>query len=173
MKKIIFILCLFFSLSASAQSADTVRILPKNAIYFELLGNGILGSINYERMFRQKGTWRIAGRIGLGGYPAILNRPSPWHVIVPTELLFLKGRKNRFLELGVGLTTGLVWYTENINSTEYHEQFVAVPMLRIGYRYQSKNGFVFRAGLLGIFGFNPNRKIAAAPWLGFSFGKSF
>ncbi len=164
MKNIFFAICFLFSLSASAQSSDTVRILPKNAIYFELLGNTGLASINYERMFRQKNTWRIAGRIGLGTVP---------YVSIPTELLFLKGRKNHFLEMGVGFTANFAVNREEISTSTFRAKpFYVYPMLRLGYRYQSEKGFIFRAGLLGAFNMTSKRYIPF-PWLGFSFGKNF
>lgn len=193
MKNIFLILFCLSNFFAFAQKTDSSRVLPKNSVYVELLGNGILGSLNYERIFWQKNNWRMAGRIGISAFPN-LDKDSDnlkyFQYTVPTELSLLYGKNRHFLEFGAGVTLGFMdrlmftyKRTTEINGVrvtdtdEHHERYtILVPMFRLGYRYQGKNGFLFRFGLLGgiakgsIAGGND---LYVFPSLGFSFGKSF
>lgn len=63
LKAIAISLYLLYSLDANAQ------VLKKNAIYFEALGNAVVYSINYDRLFHISNELTIAPRVGFEYIP--------------------------------------------------------------------------------------------------------
>jgi hypothetical protein len=112
----------------------------KNAVYFELLGNGGYYSINYERVFHQN----IYCRIGFATFQStdLFDRSVTGRITtIPILAGFFTGQNKHHFELGGGLLLG--------NQTEESETNPICDITSfIGYRYQSlKKGFLFRAGL--------------------------
>jgi hypothetical protein len=100
----------------------------KNAVFVEVLGNGLWYSLNYEHRILNKGL----ARIGLG-----LTSES---LTVPITFGGLIGESKNFFELGVGAT---------VNMHELGEGGVRAIFITgtIGYRYEKPNGkFFFRTG---------------------------
>jgi len=124
-----------------------------NAVYLELLGNGLPYSINYERRFYGSGNVKLYGRGGLG----VIGYSSLWAVWFPIECSVAFGNKNNF-ETGIGCTF-------IFNSGDGFDS-ARIP-LRIGYRLEIDE-FLFRFGLTPFF---DNRSFF--PMLGISFGKRF
>ena len=132
MKKlfVILIICLLtyssYCQGTSGKRDTTIKDIRKKSIYFELGGNGIYYSINYERLFFSgKSAW-LAIRIGLAPVADEM-------VIIPLEISRIFGKKHCF-ELGVGTTFAL-------EGPSYVDMVV---FFRVGYRYRADSGFLFR-----------------------------
>ncbi|MGH7481271.1 MAG: hypothetical protein ACRELV_03890 [Longimicrobiales bacterium] len=153
----------------AAAGAQDASVTARNAVYVELLGNGLLYSMNYERRF----TERTAGRVGAMFVAGEDEEGSDAAALfLPIMANFLFGDGNHHFEAGAGL--GLV-----LSSAEEVDVGVggddddfgagAYGTGTLGYRYQRPGGgIVFRAGLTPVFG--PE---AFLPWLGVSIGYGF
>jgi hypothetical protein len=142
--------------------------VTKNALYFELLGNGGLYSLNYERNFHPN----IYFRIGFETFQTtdLFYRTTTGRITaVPLMVSFLTGHKNHHFELGGGFLLGNNKDLSGSNSIFDLTSF-------IGYRYQSMltNGFLFRIGLTPFVSLNgtdyPDRVLLSA---GLSLGYHF
>ena len=165
MKK--FVMTALLALAASAGSAAAQdRVMPSapNAVYVELLGNGLLYSLNYDRLL----TPNIAARVGVTGLAAASDSAAAGVFGTPLMVSYLFGRGNSHLETGVGvlLVAGGV---ENVEGFEDESFSGAIGTATIGYRYQRPGGgFVFRAGVTPFFNTN-----GIGPWVGLSLGYGF
>lgn len=131
----------------------------QNAVYLEVLGNGLPYSINYERLIYRSGNVKLYGRGGLG----VIGYSSLWAVWFPIESSVAFGKKNNF-ETGIGCTFAI---TGNASLDEFQGGPPVIP-LRIGYRLEIDE-YLFRFGLTPFF----NLSEGFTPMLGVSFGKRF
>lgn len=142
----------------------------KNTIFFEGLGNGILYTINYDRMVAD--TW--SARVGLmqisvdeidvdsGG----LTQATVSLRLVPITANKLKGEGNHKLELGIGPM--LILVSGDIEDTGGIDGAGVGVTGTVGYRYQRPDGGInFRIGLTPLF--TPS----FLPWGGLSLGYTF
>jgi hypothetical protein len=161
MNRYITILCLsIFLFSASP-------VLPQshpNSLYVELLGNGGLYSINYDRLF----TSNIGGRIGFSylSFKKDLFLPEMTLFTFPVSFSYLLGEGSSKLELGAGITIvsgEFDWVNEKGSGG------LVVPNLIFGYRFQSSDGgFLFRIGYIPLF-----TSEGVLSWVGLSMGATF
>ena len=168
LKSIVITLLLCF-LTASTVNSQISNLIKRgatidsddypNSVYIELLGNGILYSINYERRFYGYGHIKVYGRGGLG----MIGYSSLWAVWFPIESSVAFGKKNNF-ETGIGCTFAI---TGNASLDEFQGGPPVIP-LRIGYRLEIDE-YLFRFGLTPFF----NLSEGFTPMLGVSFGKRF
>lgn len=158
MKKIFCVFMLFyvFAVSSRAQTGST--------IYLELMGNGILYSVNYDFRFNQQVSG-LGGRIGLAA--------GEDYVALPLQVNYILGQKTHKLELGAGITA----FFDTGGGDSDND---IAPGGAIMYRYQKPDGhFVFRAGIAPTFvkideddtfgGLNTIYRV----WPGISFGYRF
>lgn len=146
-------------------SCQTFSQSQPNSVYFEVLGNGGLYSINYDRLF----TENLGGRIGVmyfnADWFAFFNDVDIF--LIPITLNYCIGTGKHKLELGAGGVIGLVnagFFGSNPTSGSG-----VVWTGTIGYRYQKNNGgFMWRIGFTPLF----NSK-DFLPWGGISMGYSF
>ena len=131
-----------------------------NTIYFELLGNGLLYSLNYDRMV----TDNISVRAGYGGLTVSQMRADPTGfgiitedvkiTMIPVLANYLRGEGNHKLEMGAGVVLVSVDWTgtmEELGSFSLGADG-AIPTGNFGYRYQkSEGGFFFKASLCPFF----------------------
>lgn len=178
MKKSIVILSLlfiYFGGFGQKDSTTTPKIIKRNARYLELLGNGGLYTLNYERNIHYKDNHRTNVRFGI----AYLWWEAMRTPVIVIEPIYLKEAKNHFLELSIGLTA---WYGESniypdANGTK---KIVTFLMPRVGYRYQSlRNNWFLRAGIVPFY-FTEGKirsdrglGISYLPTPAFAFGKYF
>lgn len=165
------ILSLLAAFSVAAPGADAQQIpteetspTARNAFYIELLGNGLLYSINYDRLFADQ----ISGRVGVMLIGAANDSSAAAVIAAPIMANYLFGRGNSHFEAGIGvmLMTGAV---ENVEEIEDEGFSGAVGTATLGYRYQRPGGgFIFRAGLTPFFG-----RGGILPWFSLSFGYGF
>jgi hypothetical protein len=161
--KYILLLLVFLSLTNVNLLAQPDSSIAKNTIFAEGLGNGLIASVNYDRLFfikKQKMSWRA----GFSYIP--LKDESPM-LIFSFELSFLFGTKHHF-ETGFGLS----YLYEGITI----EPTAVLIIGRVaGYRFQKPNGgFFFKGGfsivLMHYFGGDPD---FAPFWPHLSLGYSF
>ncbi len=146
----------------------------ENAVFLELGGNGLVYSINYERIF---GDSDFSVRVGLSYISLSASNSSTSAklnlVTVPVLGNYYVGGRDHKLQLGAGLT--FFYASGNTGSNDGLVSFsglVPAPTVAIGYRYlPAKGGFTF------FIGFTPfiipgNNKIVQ-PWAGMSFGGAF
>ncbi len=140
---------LWFLGSLSAQNHDHLsemqlreQPIAKNVINFEIGGNALVYSLNYDRVLLQTEYYKGTIRIGVGAlpYPSSVKENRTW-IFVPIEYNNLFGPKNHFLELSLGTT-----YTSSIQGANHWITG------RIGYRLQNfDTGFFLRAGIVLIY----------------------
>jgi hypothetical protein len=167
MKKLLILLIVaLFSGGVFAQEKEKGIVIDreaKNAIYFEMFGNGICMTLNYERFIKRN----MSVRAGVG--TALL-----YALATPIMFNFFVGQKYR-LELGIGVTIFCSQLRMG-NNTFGNEKMIAITST-VGYRYQPVDGGpIFKIGFTPFYlfessgGFNKN---IFFPFFGFSFGGSF
>ena len=82
----------------------TIGYSQKNSIYLELFGNGVLGSVNYERQLTQE--HRFFMRVGIGFYSnlGILGDSKSYYTIPLSFNYLVDIKNNNYLDLGIGAT---------------------------------------------------------------------
>ena len=174
MKKLLSAIFLFSVLSTSFTKAQT------NTVFMELGGNGLVWSLNYDRMITEK----ISIRVGYGFFQIsdlFFNTELQDDVedsyydskvsLVPIVVNYLLGSGNHKLEIGLGIRyamvegNGFIW---NLPLPDNGSETSATGVL--GYRYHSDTGgFSFRLSLAPIY--HEGREFFAMP--GLSLGYSF
>ncbi|NBR13390.1 MAG: hypothetical protein EBU01_02265, partial [Crocinitomicaceae bacterium] len=126
----------------------------------ELLGQGVLGSINYDRLIKVNKSVKMSFSFGAIYAPNIKTfqlrekYPYTYNFGLPVSCNLMIGKKNSYLDLGIGLSTfyleGRVYIQDGFCGThlpyEYNAEiknfsFFVSP--KIGYRYQRENGGLF------------------------------
>lgn len=115
----------------------------RNTAYFEMLGNGLILSLNYERQLTSKPGLGLHIGVGLAG-----EKPS---FPLGAKYLFDLGEQRSFLEVGAGVTLAEqdIW-EENLNQPKadpYKPGFIP----SVGYRYHAPKGFMFRLNYTPVF----------------------
>ncbi len=132
-----------------------------NAVYFELGGNAIIYSINYERFLTQD----ISARIGVGYLSLGESLPDDGATAaltsVPVMINYLGvGQFNHRLELGAGFVALHVSARAGAGfGSSFGSGLLAAGTASVAYRYAPLNGgFTFKAGftpLISSFGVYP------------------
>jgi hypothetical protein len=143
----------------------------RNAVFVELLGNGGLYSINYERML----TDQLGLRVGYAAWNSPLwfegTTPDRYQT-VPVTMSYLLGRGERKLELGGGITFGQ-GTSDRSSGTGRDFSFRTLTAM-VGYRSQPREGgYLFRVGATPFYSFDDGEEAYPDPGLFFSVGISF
>lgn len=166
---------LIFCHELGAQAAPA-RVAP-NAAYAELLGNGGLFSINYERKFSRHASVRV-GAAYWSSSDFIEPDAETRMVSIPLLLNWFGGSGSHYLEVGAGMLVGHKRKTFS-GGVVHHSGGFASLTGAIGYRWErplepgQREGTILRAGFTPFFGFGDEE--AAYPDTGFfpSIGLSF
>lgn len=102
----------------------------QKAVYAELLGNGILYSLNAELPIKGQ----FAARLGAG----LIAPKGESFLYVPAHLNYVWGSKH-----GLELGAGIVYMRAKAQDVDTY----VYPSAAVMYRYQSDGGFLFRAGI--------------------------
>ena len=138
-------------------------VISKNAIYFEIFGSaGYVYNISYDRIIIQQNRQNITIGLGVQYYKGDMSEDK-LQTISP-QINYLLGFNRHFFELGAGYYWD--FYDSDMNSL----------IMRIGYRYQKKNGLFFKIGITPILTksfpiFGEGYKIL--PWGGIGLGYAF
>jgi hypothetical protein len=152
---------------AQTQAAPVAR----NAVYFEILGNGGLYSFNYERMLTES----LGLRVGYATWssPVFWQGESPpdRYNTVPVTVSYLLGRGERKLELGGGITFGRGALDRNADRRDVTSRSLTAI---VGYRSQPPGrGYLFRVGVTPFYSFDDGDEAYPDPGFTFSAGVSF
>lgn len=137
--------------------------VKQNDIYLEAGGNGLFGSVNYERQLTKEPGFGL--RIGIGFYTE-----NSFYLTVPAGINYLVKLKkaNTFLETGLGVTwarvDGKLFDGGKLSDREHFVSFLP----SIGYRKHTAKDVMWRINLTPV-----ANKYGLVPWLGFSVGKQF
>jgi hypothetical protein len=181
MKKLVVILFLCL-MTFSSYCRDTsikrdtiINKIRKNSIFFELGGNGLFYSINYERLIPISEDRIIGLRVGYA-YCEMSFTSIEKYSIVPLEINLISGKKHCF-EIGCGLTMSK--YTKGEIRGSYSKPIltserIETLIFRTGYRYRADSGFLFRIAPLLMF-YSPIqlKENKRNFWIGISVGSSF
>ena len=162
-KKFIFVLIIFsistdYCKSQNNITAKDTSYKRKNAVYFEVLGNALFYSINYERKIKKNKYGFSTFRIGISDFddlffPLTINE------------IFDNDKKNHF-EVGTGITFAVSQRTWTLD-----RNFITANIM---YRYQKPNGkFMFRAGWTPLYFYEENLLPYSLIWFGTSIGYVF
>lgn len=151
------------------------KIKRVNTLFIEGGGNGVYGSVNYDRVFNFR-KFAASFRVGAGVFPASNNQANYLYPIVPIEGNVLFGKKNHFIEAGLGVSSMFVYKSLGQDTPK----FLFLGFARIGYRMQKDNGMFLRIGFTPIlmdFALNElgnsERGFGFIPWGGIAIGESF
>jgi len=135
----------------------------KNDIYLEAGGNGLFGSVNYERQLTKEPG--LGARIGVGFYSE-----EAFYLTIPAGInyLFQLKSKKSFIDAGLDATWTRIdgkLFGDSKNTKGNH--FVNfVPS--IGYRRHTAKDIMWRISVTPV-----ANKYGLVPWLGASIGKRF
>ena len=120
------------------------KAFKRTTLYGEILGSGLVLSVNYEHQLKNKPGFAWYAGIGLGGeYPTI---PAG------IKYLFYSKNEKSFLEAGAGVAFAEkeLWdekYRNTSNSVHYGVGFVPT----IGYRHHTRYGLMWRVNYTPFF----------------------
>lgn len=132
--------------------------LRKNSVYFELLGNGAIYSINYDRIIPMKSDLQMVLRFGGNEYHGIRTEGLSFNFIGAAGILY--GTRVHFFEASLGYTHFL---------REPDRLFI----LTAGYRLQGRKGLVIRVTPMIIANTQFGNTFGNGFWIGVSLGYSF
>lgn len=148
------ILMIGIATSAAAQGSDDGAIapLPKNSLYLEVGGSGLIYSINYDRVIQDRFSVRAGAAVyGDSGF------------FVPVLGNYLLGKGNSRLELGLGIAAFSITFGF-FDSEEEVSRILGTASF--AYRYQKPGGGIFgKAGFTPLFNGS-----GVLPWFGASIG---
>lgn len=160
MEKLIKHLFLILLITFSTENISYAQEIKKHSLYLEGLGNGVLYSINYDRIIPLNNHFKLAPRIGIEYIPSF-NKDSGFgrnyknlHIPLELNLLIIKSNESKNIaEIGLGLNlfsmNNYYVYNEKSNIVEEKNKMAIVTTFRLGYRYQKpQGGLMYRAGLL-------------------------
>ncbi|MEN9523732.1 MAG: hypothetical protein RL065_2109 [Bacteroidota bacterium] len=125
---------LLFSLSniSIAQSDSTWKFKRKNNINFELLGSGVLYSINYERLVYQSKYFKsnVATGFSYAPYRFFSNQSDIQFLVNYNQ--FISFSKNNHADIGIGIKL--------INDfKQSNPEIITQPIFHVGFRHQKLN----------------------------------
>jgi hypothetical protein len=142
----------------------------KNTIFLELLGNGGLYSVNYDRWVHDMVSVRVGASFISLGASSSSSSANISLFTMPIMGNFLIGSDSHKFEAGLGAL--LVYASASATSgatSVFANGFGVAGTGTVGYRYSDpKGGFVFRIGVTPLFGAGGFRF-----WGGLSFGYGF
>jgi hypothetical protein len=128
--------------AAGARTGNSPSV--QNAVYFELLGNGGLYSLNVDR----KVTDQAILRVGVARWSAepLFGGTTRNYTTFPLMGAYLLGSGNSRLEVGAGILLGK--RGGGADWSEVSDSAIFNLTTTLGYRYQTTGpGFMFRTGL--------------------------
>jgi hypothetical protein len=126
-----------FSILLVCLSLSAQDIYKRKAIYGEVGGSGVFGSINYDFRFNPGRNDGIGMRIGGSFIPGV--------VVIPIELNNLIGKNRIALEYGGGVTAAYFYDNTLIDLTleDQFENFGVIAFGKVGVRYTPVDNGLF------------------------------
>lgn len=164
--KVLWLLVLIFCFLNSITKVSGQSKAKLNTVYFELGGNGLFTSINYERQLLKK--TRLNIHFGAGIYGA-----ETTYLTIPFGIRYLikLNNSNSYIDLGFGATyskADVILYASIKRNLDYVQTDFWNYVPNVSYRKLTKRNLMYRFSLSPIINHND-----FLPFLGFSMGKSF
>ncbi len=156
--------------SAVPAFAEHTRVTNPNSLNVELLGRGLLYSVNFDRVVNDD---LVAG-VGFGSTP--MRNPDGSDPGISTFLLpfyvnyyFAREQGSIFVTAGADIASngGSLNGLKSMFGNIYFNGNAVLPTAGIGYENRSDAGFLFRVTVYGIYAASVN------PWAGFTLGYAF
>jgi hypothetical protein len=157
MKKSIALVALFLA----SQLISQAQTIKKNSVYVELLGNGIVYSINYDRLITLNKHLKLAPRVGFEYLPqkkTYVPTYGQFHIPIEVNLLWAKRAQSKnFVEAGFGLSLFSMadkYDFSSVNGTEatgypLSYRMARIGLFRAGFRHQKpEGGLMYRVGIM-------------------------
>jgi hypothetical protein len=148
----------------------------RKGVFLEILGNGLLATVNYDMRFNKNRQDGLGFRVGIGGLSVNGTDNAGLSVnagilTIPFEINYLSGKRRSAFEAGLGLTPLFISAKIKLDDEKFGGSGSGTNgFLSLGYRYQPINkGFLFRINwtpIINSYGISP-------AWFGISFGFSF
>jgi hypothetical protein len=170
---------------SAANVTDTMS-QKKNAVFFELGGNGYAYSLNYEREFLVKENCSFSGKLGCAFYPQFHNA-----TYLPLSVQMYFGKRRSRFELGIGYTPifrwskikeeGTIFNYDKLKYTNHgppgyikghDEPFAQFFYINVGWHQDLRNNFFLKVQASPWITENHNG-YHIAPWAKVAFGKKF
>jgi len=135
-----------------------MKNLRKNSIYFEILGNAAVWSVNYDRIIPLKNEMALFFRVGGNQYHGKDTEKLSFNFLGTTGILY--GGLIHFFETSIG-------FTHFLNDPD------RLIILTGGYRLQGRKGLIIRATPMYIYNTEKGDTFGNSLWFGISFGYSF
>lgn len=150
-------------LSATYAQDDTspesdLKKIRKNSFYFEILGNGAVYSINYDRILPLNNKLAMFLRVGANEYHGEDTDQLSFNFLGTAGILY--GSQKHFFETGLGYT----------HFTHDPDRLLVISA---GYRFQGLKGLIFRVTPMYIYNTEKGDTFGNSLWFGFSVGYSF
>jgi hypothetical protein len=159
---IVFTFLLGYSGTTFSQQKDTLQ--TRNTIYFEAFGQGLINSLNYDRIVTVASNFKTSLTVGISNWGYMFDEPhfKIRAIGIPVSYNYLRGRKNHHFELGLGATYENIkveyksilfnLFFDNGSNDQFNDNIDVVYFnLKAGYRYQKpEGGFFFRYTLTPI-----------------------
>ncbi len=137
----------------------------RNTIYLGIDAYGAYPSINYDRIFFDRGRVKYSFGLGFALWQTPKYGEVDWATHVPVQLNAIFGSKNHHPEIGIGFTYR---YMNTTPESKYEKHLFP---LRVGYRYQKPDGGLFlRADFLAVYRPNAAFTPSVIPSFGFGIG---
>jgi hypothetical protein len=171
-RKSLFFLVAFLATGSACLAQDSAAPVSRsNALFLELLGNGGVYSVNYERMWNDHLGLRIG--YGIWNSPILFEGTAPdQYQTVPVSVSYLLGSGERKLEFGGGVTLGRGTFDRD----QYDRRDFSFRSLTaiVGYRsHPPGRGYLFRAGVTPFYSFDDGDEAYPDPGFTLSAGVSF
>lgn len=137
----------------------------KNTVFVEALGNGLFGSINYERQLTKEPGLSL--RAGIGFYTEY-----DFYLTLPFSIQYLIDlNRNNFIETGIGYTWADAGADDIFNneSVKNYDNLNNL-FLSVGYKKHFGKDWMWKANFTPLI---TNNKEVTLPWIGVSIGKRF
>lgn len=163
-KQILFLILMGISISVHAQQDNKNEPKLRNTVFVEALGNGLFGSINYERQLtREPG---LSLRLGVGFYTEYI-----FYLTLPFSVqYFIDLKRDNFIEAGIGYTWADANADDFFNDGIDDSSNLNNLFLSVGYRKHFGKDWMWKANFTPLI---TNNKGASLPWIGLSIGKRF
>lgn len=155
---VIFVFLIPMNAQLTRSTSSDAQNIRKNSFYFEIMGNGVVYSINYDRIILTREKTAIFLRIGGNEYHGAFTDTLSFNFIVAAGILY--GGPSHYFEPGIGFT----YFTGSPDR---------LVVLSAGYRYQGRRGFTFRATPMFIINSEKEDTFGNCLWVGLSVGYSF
>ncbi len=137
----------------------------RNTVFVEALGNGLLGSVNYERQItREPG---LSLRAGIGFYTE-----HDFYLTLPFSIQCLIDLKRKnYIEAGIGYTWADAGADDIFNNNKIsNSDNLNNLFISVGYRKHFGKDWMWKANFTPLI---TNNKDVTLPWVGISIGKRF